>query len=722
MARVFILVPTGHEVGLTTATLGFMRALHKQDYNVGFVKPISQMYGRDPSIEGTIPVMRQVLHLNVPDAIPLHRAERMLSSGKSQELMEEVVDLFQEVADDCDVVVVEGMVPSSRMFYTKRLNALMIRALDADVILVSSPNGKNPEELAKAIEIETREYQESLQSEIRGCIINKIGRDPEEDALALKHTRVRHFASHIDSDMVRETAIQFQQGVEQSSVKVCGAIPWLQNMIAPTVKNLTDHLNGHALRRGEWTSRRVESLAICSMGLAQSYYYFQDGALIVTTGDRSDIILGAAMATLNGVKLAGLLLCGRFEPDPNTLILCERAFAAGLPLISTSADLFYVSSKLTRYTKEISLEESDQAGNVMDQLASYINPSWIKEEFKHSREHRISPPEFRNLLIKLARRNTMRIVLPEGEEPRTIRAAITSFQRKIAIPVLLGNRDRVKAVAEEQGLTLPDNIEVIEPASIAGNYVDSLMELRKKKGLTREQAEELLKDEVYVGTMMLKHGDVDGLVSGAVHSTAATVRPAMQIIKTAPGSSLVSSIFFMCLPHQVLVYGDCAINQDPTAEELSQIALQSAESAKVFKIPQRVAMISYSTGASGFGADVDKVRQATEIVKTEHPEMIVDGPLQYDAATTPSVARTKAPDSKVAGQATVLVFPDLNTGNTTYKAVQRSANLVSIGPMLQGLAKPVNDLSRGALVDDIIYTIALTAIQAQQMAERDAEK
>ena len=246
-------------------------------------------------------------------------------------------------------------------------------------------------------------------------------------------------------------------------------------------------------------------------------------------------------------------------------------------------------------------------------------------------------------------------------------------------------------------------------------YVEPMVALRKSKGLTPEQAREQLQDTVVLGTMMLAVDDVDGLVSGAVHTTASTVRPALQLIKTEPGSSIVSSVFFMLMPDQVLVYGDCAINPDPSATELAEIALQSAASARAFGVEPKVAMISYSTGSSGVGADVDKVREATVLAKGKAPGLLIDGPLQYDAASVPDIGQKKAPGSPVAGQATVFVFPDLNTGNTTYKAVQRSAHVVSVGPMLQGLRKPVNDLSRGALVDDIVFTIALTAIQACAM-------
>jgi len=306
-------------------------------------------------------------------------------------------------------------------------------------------------------------------------------------------------------------------------------------------------------------------------------------------------------------------------------------------------------------------------------------------------------------------------VLPEGEEPRTIQAAAICQQRGIAQCILLGDPEVVHQVAKAQGVELPPGLQIKRPQDIRTDYIPAMMELRKHKQLSAPMAEAQLEDNVVLGTMMLALDHVDGLVSGAIHTTANTIRPALQLIKTAPSAKLVSSVFFMCLPEQVLVYGDCAVNPDPNAEELADIAIQSADSALAMGIDPKVAMISYSTGSSGAGSDVEKVKQATELAKARRPDLLIDGPLQYDAATTASVARSKAPDSPVAGKATVLVFPDLNTGNTTYKAVQRSAHVISVGPMLQGLKKPVNDLSRGALVEDIVYTIALTSIQAQQM-------
>ena len=348
-------------------------------------------------------------------------------------------------------------------------------------------------------------------------------------------------------------------------------------------------------------------------------------------------------------------------------------------------------------------------------VAEHFDHAWFGESLASARVFRQTPAVFRHRLIAKSRSLKKKIVLPEGDEPRTIKAAIICHEKKIAHCILVGDPAQIEAVAKAQGMSIPKDVEILDPAKARERYVGPMVELRKGKGLTPQAAAEDLKDNVVLGTMMLALDDVDGLVSGAVHTTANTIKPAFQLIKTAAGCNVVSSIFFMCLPDQVVVYGDCAVLPNPTPGELADIAIQSAESARAFDIPPRVALISYSTGSSGQGPDVDAVKQAAESAKTKRPDLFIEGPMQYDAASVESVGRSKAPGSNVAGRATVFVFPDLNTGNTTYKAVQRSANVISIGPMLQGLRKPVNDLSRGALVEDIVYTIALTAIQAEQV-------
>ena len=438
------------------------------------------------------------------------------------------------------------------------------------------------------------------------------------------------------------------------------------------------------------------------------------GTLVVTPGDRDDIILAVSLAAINGVPLAGLLLTSDSKPDPRILELCQGALLAGLPVLSVSTGSYDTANQLNQLNKEIPVDDRERAEIITDFVASHLDADWLNQRCGTPREMRLSPAVFRYQLIQRAQQANKRIVLPEGAEPMTVQAAAICQARGIARCVLLARPEDVQAVARAQGISLPEGLEILDPDLIRERYVEPMVSLRKSKSLNAPMAEQQLEDPVVIGTMMLALDEVDGLVSGLVHSTANTIRPALQLIKTAPGCSLVSSVFFMLFPEQVLVYGDCVMNPHPTAGELAEIALQSADSAEAFGITPRVAMISYSSGDSASGEEVEKVREATLLAQETQRGLQIDGPLQYDAAANQDIARQLAPNSKVAGRATVFVFPDLNTGNTTHKAVQRSADCVSLGPMLQGLRKPVNDLPRGAQVDDIVYTIALTAIQANR--------
>ena len=474
------------------------------------------------------------------------------------------------------------------------------------------------------------------------------------------------------------------------------------------------HLDAEVLNAGEMESRRVKMTHLLARTVPNLLNTLVPGAILVTPADRSDVILAVGMAALSHTPIAGLILTGDTEPDQRIIQFCGLAFQTGLPLLRVRTNSYNTATRLYELSSAVPVDDLQRIENAIAHVAQSLDTDWLISQSKKELDFRLSPAAFLHQLTERARAAKKRIVLPEGLEPRTVKAAALCAQRGIARCVLLGNLAEVQAVARSQDIELPDNLEILNPAELRPKYVNSLFEMRKHKGLSVEMAASQLEDNVVLGTVMLAVGEVDGLVSGAVHSTANTIRPALQIIKTKPNAKAVSSIFFMCLPEQVLVYGDCAVIPDPDAEALADIAIQSADSAAAFGIPPRVAMISYSTGDSGSGVDVEKVREATRLARERRPEILIDGPLQYDAAFMPDVAKAKAPNSLVAGRATVFIFPDLNTGNTTYKAVQRSANVISIGPMLQGLKRPVNDLSRGALVDDIVYTIALTAVQASQ--------
>ena len=492
-------------------------------------------------------------------------------------------------------------------------------------------------------------------------------------------------------------------------------MPWNPELTQPRSSDVCKTIGASLLNEGELTQRRVANILMGARTLRHTLAQLKPGTLLVTPSDREDLILAASMVSLGGTPLAGLLLTDGGQPCEQIQQACRIAWAGGLPVMTTAEDLTSVAIRLQQLSHQVPVDDVERVLRIMASVASQIDTQALVDALGAPHATRLSPAAFRYSLVQKAIAANQCIVLPEGNEPRTIEAAIECQKRGIARCILLGDPDEIRLLIKARGLELPEGLQILRPASLRSQYVDAMVELRKHKQLTRDCASVELEDNVVLATMMLQCSDVDGLVSGAVHTTANTIRPALQLIRTAPGAKLVSSVFFMGLPDQVLVYGDCAVNPDPSAEELADIAIQSADSAAAMGIEPRVAMISYSTGASGTGNDVEKVRQATALVKQQRSDILIDGPLQYDAATTPAVAHSKAPNSPVAGKATVLIFPDLNTGNTTYKAVQRSARVISIGPMLQGLAKPVNDLSRGASVEDIIYTIALTAIQATRI-------
>ena len=700
MINIFI-APTGLHSGLNSISIALLHALDTQGIKASFFKPVA------PYIEGEIErstqMVKQTYLLNPPQPMPLKKAQQLISTGQTDRLLEDLVGLHHIATSGTEVTIVEGLVPDRSEPYTAKLNAEIAKALNADIILVSSAEDRSSHDIQADISLNAAIFGGFKAGNIIGAIINKYG-TPAESHFMLSNSS--------DSDAER---LSKAPKITLDHCPLLGIIPWQRDLISPRTLDIARQLKAGTISEGELEIRRVKTITLCARTLPNMLNRLTAGTLIVTPGDRDDIILACALAETNGTPLAGLVLTGGLVPGDDALRLCQKAIANGLPILTTESDTFACANQLHRINTAVPEDDLQRIDLIRAHIAEHIDIPALLTAINAPHTERLSPAAFRFQLVERARANVQRIVLPEGEEPRTIQAATICQQRGIAQCILLGNAEVIHQVAEAQGIELPSDIVIMEPDNIREDYVPAMVELRKHKNLTAPMAVAQLEDNVVLGTMMLALDHVDGLVSGAIHTTANTIRPAMQLIKTAPGAKLVSSVFYMCLPEQVLVYGDCAVNPDPNAEELADIAIQSADSALAMGITPKVAMISYSTGASGTGSDVEKVKQATAIAKELRPDLIIDGPLQYDAATTASVAKSKAPNSPVAGQATVLIFPDLNTGNTTYKAVQRSAHVISVGPMLQGLRKPVNDLSRGALVEDIVYTIALTSIQAQQL-------
>jgi phosphate acetyltransferase len=705
------LVPTGTGVGLTSVSMGLVRALDRSGIKAAFFKPVAQLFRGDTGPERSTFVIRNTTELNPPQPISYAEVNRELSAGHSDQLMERIMELYHQAAQDADVVVTEGLISMDEFEHASMLNQAIARTLDASVVLVGAPVNQNLDQLDTELRNTAADFGGLASERTLGAIINFVNAPRDNDGkLRIDLNEPPPETGLITPEILRGTLSSFAK----DSFRLLGCVPWLQRMAVPRTCDIASHLNARVIHEGEIKTRRALKVFLCARTVANITYVYQAGALLLIPYDRMDLFLGACMAARNGVPLAGIIFTSAGEPSPEIMKLCKSAFDTGLPVLSVTTDSYTTATRIPRMNIEVPIDDLERIEDGMNHVASQISRSWIASLGQNRPEPRQSPAAFRYRLVQLARAAKKRIVLPEGEEPRTLQAANICQTRGIARCVLLGNPDTIREVAEQQGIELHPEITLLDPASIREQYIDVLVELRKHKGLDRTMAASLLEDNIPLATLMLQQGHVDGLVAGAVHTTAQTVRPALQLIKSRPGNSFVSSLFFMLLPEQVCIYADCAIHENPDAAALAEIALQSADSAVAFGIEPRVAMISYSTGESGTGSDVEKVREATRIAKEKRPDLLIDGPLQYDAASTLSVAKTKAPDSPVAGRATVYIFPDLNTGNTTYKAVQRSAKVVSIGPMLQGLNKPVNDLSRGALVEDIIYTIALTAIQATQ--------
>jgi phosphate acetyltransferase len=691
MTRTLLMVPTGHGSGLTTTCLGLVAALQQRGVDVGFLKPLAQFRARGDVADTSTALIRLVSKLEPPEPIPAKQAERLLSENSIDGLMQQVVGTAEPTLAAHDVVIVEGLASGAGGVYSGRVNLALAKALDADVVLVSAADVEgDTARMAESMSITAQTYRGGEHDRVIGAIVNKLpGTTPEQKA-GLHHA------------------------LAEVGLRLAGSVPAKDDLTWPRTSDLVSGLDVKVLSEGD-SGRRVKDIIIAAQSIPGMLPLLREGRLVVVPGDRHDIILAVCLAAMNGVRLAGLLLTIGIEPDPRVWELCKPAAQTGLPILLTDEYSYETALALHSFDPEIPSDDFDRARRAASTVAASLDPGWLADLPTATHLTRVSPPAFRHRLTMRARAVHKRIVLPEGSEPRTLRAAVICQQRGIAKCVLLAPESKVRAQAAGLGLALPDDLEIIDPTQVDQRYVDKMVQARAHKGMTPERAQDELSDPITLGTMMLRMDEVDGLVAGAVHTTAATVRPALQLLGTAPGAELVSSVFFMCLPDEVVIYGDCAVNPNPTPSQLADIAIQSARSAQAFGIDPRVAMISFSTGSSGAGTDVAAVTEATRILHERAPELLADGPLQYDAAAIASVARSKAPDSPVAGRATVFVFPDLNTGNTTYKAVQRSADVISIGPMLQGLAKPVNDLSRGALVDDIVYTIALTAIQAAQL-------
>ncbi|NIL78903.1 phosphate acetyltransferase [Rhodococcus sp. B10] len=686
-SSIYIASPEG-DTGKSTIALGVLQMLCASAARVGVFRPIARSTDEpdyilellvdhttaDLSYEQSLGVTYEEVHAD-PDAA-----------------LGEIVSRFHDVAAQCDAVVIVGSdytdvgSPSELSF-----NARIAANLGAPVLLSLRGSERSPDEIVQLAQLSQSELR-SNHAHLVAIVANRCDPDRLDDV----------------------TAALEPLGVPAWS------LPEIPLLVAPTMAELLDAVDG-TLYSGDSELMQREALRVMVGGMTAEHILerLTEGVVVIAPGDRSDVLLALVNAhEAEGFpSLAGIIMNGGIEPHP-AIARLVAGLGPRLPILTTDLGTFDTASAAAKARGRVAVGSQRKVDTALSLMEQRVDAQALLDSLELSIPSIMTPQMFEYQLIQRARADRKHIVLPEGNDDRILRAAGRLLQRQVAELTILGEEGPIRRRAAELGVSL-DGVAVLDPKTSdhAEQFAADYTEIRKHKGMTIERAREIMTDISYFGTMMVHKGIADGMVSGAAHTTAHTIRPSFEIIKTAAGVNTVSSIFLMCLSDRVLAYGDCAIVPDPTAEQLADIAISSAQTSAQFGIDPRVAMLSYSTGDSGSGADVDKVREATKLVRERSPELLVEGPIQYDAAIEPSVAKSKLPDSEVAGRATVFIFPDLNTGNNTYKAVQRSAGAVAVGPVLQGLAKPVNDLSRGALVEDIVNTVAITAIQAQGSKE-----
>ncbi|MFN6552660.1 phosphate acetyltransferase [Mycolicibacterium septicum] len=680
---IYIASPEG-DTGKSTIALGILHRLAATVPRVGVFRPITRL-GEDRDYILELLLAGTTAGLSYDECVGVSYQQVHEDPDVA---IADIVDRFHRVAERCDAVLIVGSdytdvaTPSELS-----MNARIAVNLGAPVVLAVKAADRTPDEVAHVVEV---------------CLAE------------LNHQHA-HAAAVVANrcDPAQLTAVA-------EALKPLGppayVLPEEPLLVAPSVAELKVAVDGTVIAGDpELLSREAMGVLVAGMTAEHVLERLTEGIAVVTPGDRSDVVLAvvSAHAAEGFPSLSCIILNGGLELHPAIASLVD-GLGLRLPIVATDYGTFETASRVAGARGRVTAKSQRKIDTALALMDKHVDVNDLLAQLSIPIPAVTTPQMFTYQLLDQARSDRKRIVLPEGTDDRILRAAGRLLQHEVAELTILGEESQIRSRAAELGVNL-DAAVVLDPrtSELCDQFAEQYAELRRKKGVTVEQAREIIHDVSYFGTMLVHNKMVDGMVSGAAHTTAHTVRPAFEIIRTAPGISTVSSIFLMCLADRVLAYGDCAIVPDPTSEQLADIAISSARTAAQFGIDPRVAMLSYSTGTSGTGADVDKVRAATELVRQRDPDLLVEGPIQYDAAVEPSVALTKMPDSPVAGRATVLIFPDLNTGNNTYKAVQRSAGAIAIGPVLQGLNKPVNDLSRGALVEDIVNTVAITAIQAQ---------
>ena len=681
--------------GKSIVVLGLMRAFLGKTPKVGYFRPIIDDF-EIGKIDNHINTVKTHFGLDLPfeEMYGFTRSQVLEKYNKGEEgdIFDTVIEQYQKLQERFDLVIVEGTdFSENNSIIEFDINVLICKNLGIPVVIVASGTNKKVKKISGNLKLAYDTFK-AKEVEVIAVVANKI-----------KKEKVAAVAAKIRSIIPSE--------VEQV------IIPNIKSLLNPTLREINDKLKGNVLFGEEYLNNQAGNFGVGAMQLPNYLRHFKNNSLVITPGDRADLILGAIQAnkSANYPKIAGIILTGGIVPQKSVLKLIE-GLELTLPIISVAKGTFDITNEIGNIKSAIYADNKQKITTSIAAFEKHVDVDNLTKKLVTFKSKVLTPRMFQYNLLKRAQTERKRIVLPEGLDARIIRATSRILASGVVDVILLGDETKIKTKATKLGVPLDmERVEIINPLNSVRfkDYANTLYELRKHKNVDLAMAEDLMRDMSYFGTMMIYKGHADGMVSGAVNTTQHTIRPALQFIKTKPTASVVSSVFFMCLEDRVSVFGDCAINPNPNAAQLAEIAISSAETAINFGIEPKIAMLSYSSGSSGKGVEVDKVREATEIVKAKRPDLKIEGPIQYDAAVDINIGKKKLPNSTVAGQASVLIFPDLNTGNNTYKAVQRETGALAIGPMLQGLNKPVNDLSRGCTVDDIYNTVIITAIQAQ---------
>jgi len=695
MIKTVFIASTEAHSGKSIISIGLVNMLLGKAQKIGYYKPIishNSILEKDDHIDTILNHFGLPMAYEDTFAFTWEQAMQKTETASQGDMIDTIIRKFKYLESKYDFTVVEGTdYKGEGAAFEFEINVQIAKNLQAPAIIVISGEDKSTAQVVNGALTAIHNFN-VREIQVLALVANKI-----------KPENVKDIEDLLKRQLPPEVLL--------------AVIPEDKSLQSPTMKEISHKLKAKILFGEEHLSNQADNFVTGAMQVPNFLNYIKENVVIITPGDRGDIIISALQANLstNYPKIAGIILTAGYEPEEPILRLIN-GLQTVVPIMSVESGTFQTSNEVGAIRSKITIDNPRKIQLAIDAFNRGVNTAELDKRIVTSAPSGITPRMFQYQLTEWARSSKKHIVLPEGTDERILKAAARLVSQEIVDLTILGDAVEIMAIINRLGINLDTNsIRIVNPAddSYYNDYVETLYELRKSKNVTMEMARDLMTDVSYFGTMMVYKGHADGMVSGAVHTTQHTIRPALQFIKTKPGTSVVSSIFFMCLPDRVCIFGDCAVNPNPTAEQLAEIAISSAESSARFGIEPRIAMLSYSSGTSGEGADVEKVRLATEIVKQKRPDLKVEGPIQYDAAVDPVVGSSKLPGSDVAGQASVLIFPDLNTGNNTYKAVQRETGALAIGPMLQGLNKPVNDLSRGCTVDDIFNTVIITAIQCQ---------